>query len=199
MIIPKEKQGNIEVKLDQLHGELERLHSLYEQHFAGVLKKRPEHEHKRFTNAFNAIGQGDLRTTAGKFRYQGLQQKYIQFNTMWSKVLKQIEEGTYRRDLFLLHKKEQAIEKPKPQTETPKVKGEKTEPKYSKTLEVLYEKMKEMVGSAEKTPPKEQFLFALQRQLDEQKKKNPDKKIEVKLNRDANGKVQVRLGIQKKI
>jgi hypothetical protein len=193
-VIPKEKQGNIEFRIDQLHADLERLHSLYEQHFAGVLKRLPDPEHKRFLAAFKGIGHGDLRTTAGKFRFQGLQQKYIQFSSLWTKTLKQIEEGTYHRDLFLLDKKQtkSSFEK---RNETDNAKAGVS--KNQKALEALYDKMTGMLSSADKAPPKDQFITSLQKQIDEQKKKNPDKKLEVKLQRDANGKVQIKLGFKK--
>src|SRR5947209_7902150 len=85
--IAKEKREQIDTKLNQLHADLEKLHSLYEQHFAGVLKREPQREHQVFKSTFHALGPADLKTTASKFRHQGLQQKYIQFSTMWGKVL----------------------------------------------------------------------------------------------------------------
>lgn len=187
----------METRLELLHGELERLHNLYEQHFAGVLKRVPEAEHKRFLANFHAIKPGDLLTTAGKFRFQGLQQKYIQFSNLWGKVLKQIEEGTYHRDIFLMQKKAQSADKKESAIQKPAVSTTKTDPKFSKTLEALYEKMKEMVGNEQKTPPKQEFLSALQKQIHEHKKQNPDRKVELKLNRDSNGRIQIKLGFQR--
>jgi hypothetical protein len=188
---PKERLGNIDFRLDQIQRGLERLYSLYEQHFTGVLKRQPEKEHSEFKTLFNSISPADLKTTASKFRFQGLSAKYIQFNNLWTKVLKQIEEGTYHRDLFLLKKKVEATEKEKPTPATPKT----TPSQFA--LEGLYEKMKTLVKNTEKLPPKEKFIGAIQKQVDDQKRKNPDKKIEIKLLRDSAGKVHVKLGFKK--
>ncbi|MDB5037109.1 MAG: hypothetical protein JWQ35_637, partial [Bacteriovoracaceae bacterium] len=141
---------------------------------------------------FIGIGPADLKTTASRFRYQGLQQKYIQFSTLWSKILKQIEEGTHHRDLFLLEKKSGAAVHENPSN----ISAEPKAPGSPKSLEILYEKMKQMVSGQETFPTKDKFVAAMQKQIDEQKKKNPNKKVEIKLQKDSKGKVQVRLSLK---
>jgi hypothetical protein len=136
------------------------------------------------------MGTADLKTTAQKFRFSGLQQRFIQYNTLWSKVLKQIEEGTYRRDLFLLERKV-AQEKSKPKIPAPQ------EKRPGSALDLVYEKMKQIASPDQKIPPKESFVAAVEKQLAVQRAKNPGKKIEIKLQKDSTGQVQVKLSLKK--
>ena len=184
---------DIEAKLNEIDRGLQKVQSLYDQYFAGVQKREPSKEHQEFKSAFTRITPADLKTTAAKFRFQSIQSRYLQLSNLWSKIQRQMEEGTYKRDLFLLEKK--TGEQPRPANlNLPTSEA----PKNKKYLETLYEKMSSLVGDTQKLPEKQSFLANMDKQLSELKAKNPDKKIELKLQKSPTGKVEVKIKLQQK-
>ncbi len=185
-----DRESNLDFKLAQLDSELERLHSLYEQHFAGLIKLEPQREFKVFKQQFHAIGAGDLKTTAQKFRHQGLQAKIVQYTSLWTKTQRQIEEGTYKRDLFLLNRKQA---NPTKKAEPP-AKGAPSQ--RASKFDALYEKLKGLSKDPQKLPARDAFIKTIEKQIDAQKQKNPGRKIEVKLAKDEKGNIQVKLALK---
>jgi hypothetical protein len=185
---------DIDAKLTQLDSRLQKVQSLYDQHFAGVLKREPSKEHQDFRASLSSVTPADLKTTAAKFRFQSLQSRHLQLSTLWSKILKQMEEGTYKRDLFLLEKKH-AHEKVAP---TPPTHAEMpAAPKAKKHLELLYEKMSKMISKEQKLPEKQAFIASIDKQISALKQKNPDKKIELKIHKNEAGKLEVKIKVAK--
>lgn len=180
---------DVDFRLGQIEQQLEGLRNLYEQHFAGVLKRIPVREHDQFKAALKSILPHELKSTAMRFRHQGIQTRHLQMSNRWAKVLREIEEGTYKRDLFLMKAKEHAAPAP---TESPAAKKSG----FSSQLEKLYEKYSEMaVAQKQKIPEKASFIKALQSQIETQKAKHPQAKIELKLQKDEGGKYQVKLKV----
>lgn len=189
------KLTDVDARLTQLEQQIEQVKTLYEQHFAGVLRRIPEKEHSNLKNSFKSINTGDLRSTVTKFRYQALKTRLLQLETHWQKVLKEIEEGTYRRDLFLLRAKEKA-ENVEPKSQPPAAKSAPS--KADAQLEVLYKKYSELaLAQNQKVPQKDSFIRSIQTQIDAQKAKNPAAKFEIKLQKDEAGKFQVKLKVSK--
>ncbi|MBN8553865.1 MAG: hypothetical protein J0L93_00290 [Deltaproteobacteria bacterium] len=187
---------DIDAKLTEVDRGLQKVQSLYEQYFAGVQKREPSKEHQEFKTSLARITPVDLKTTAAKFRFQSIQSRYLQLSTLWTKIQRQIEEGTYKRDLFLLEKKTTG-EQPRPANLSATNSATET-PKAKKHLETLYEKMSALVGSTQKLPEKQTFLANMDKQLTDLKAKNPDKKIELKIQKSATGKVEVKIQLQQK-
>jgi len=184
-----------ETKLTQLEMQIESLKSQYDQHFAGVAKRAPLREHELWKREFNSIALHEIKSTALKFRHQGLKAKHIQLSNLWQKILKEIEEGTYKRDLFHLKAKEKAVNSEKP---VPVSSPSQPKAKTAVGLESLYLKYTELAKAAgQSIPDKEKFLGAIQKQIETQKAKNPAAKIELGLQKDSSGKVQVKLKLQR--
>lgn len=40
-----------------------------------------------------------MRNTGARFRFQTLVQRFTSYQTYWNRILRQMEEGTYRRDV----------------------------------------------------------------------------------------------------
>lgn len=183
---------DLEARLTQLDLQLENLRTLYEQYFAGILKRVPLKEHDQLKQAFKMIPTHELKTTATKFRFQSLKTRHLNLSNFWNRTLKEIEEGHYRRELNKLKAKEK--------TETPLTKSRESTPAPSKEgqYDLLYKKFSEVAGQQnQKVPSKESFIKALQTQIDAQKAKSPGARFEVKLQKDESGKYQIKLKVNR--
>src|SRR5947209_5613767 len=91
------------------------LQVLYEKYFLGIDRKPPEQERKRISHKLRELRATTVRNTALKFRINTMFAKLLSFERMWDRTLREIEEGTYKRDVFKakLHQKERSSDKPK--------------------------------------------------------------------------------------
>jgi len=80
--------------------QLSRVKHLYEQWFQGLERIEPQIPRKQFDRALHELRKEIPRNTALRFRFQTLIQRYTTLQTYWKRVARQIEEGTYRRDLL---------------------------------------------------------------------------------------------------
>jgi len=190
---PTVATDDIDVRLSQIEVQLERLRTLYEQHFAGVLKRIPMREHELLRSALRSILPHELKSTAMRFKHQTIKTRHIQMSNLWDKTLREIEGGTYKRDLFLLRAKTAESEPPTAQSPPP----EKRPSGITNQLEMLYKKYSEIAAAQkQKIPEKAAFLKTIQAQIETQKEKNPKAKIELKLQKDETGKFQVKVSGQ---
>ena len=102
-------------EIDDLTAEIEGLRAAYEQYFLGIERKPPTLRHDKLKKRVVAIQMTTVKQTAVKFKAQTLNTKLLSYERLWSRTLKEIEDGTYRRDVFKLklHQKEKEPE-PKP-------------------------------------------------------------------------------------
>jgi len=85
--------------------KLARLRALYEQYFQGIEKMEPQVARKDMERALDALRRNLPRNTALRFRMQQLAARYGTYLTYWQRIGRQIEEGTYRRDLLRANRK----------------------------------------------------------------------------------------------
>ena len=99
----KKKLGDAEEVLKRvsaLEEELAHLRGAFEQYFMGVERKPPTEEHEAFKRKLRDIRSTFVRATSVKFKVQGLSSKYQTYERLWDRTLKEMEAGTYRRDVF---------------------------------------------------------------------------------------------------
>ena len=84
---------DVEVLLHALRGQ-------YEQYFMGFEKRPPVWAHEQFRKRLTALKTVPSRNSALSFRIQSLQASAVTFERLWSRTMQEIENGTYRRDLF---------------------------------------------------------------------------------------------------
>lgn len=89
-----------EAALADLETRLDRLKVLYEQWFQGLERLEPAIPRKDVDRRFYQMRKETVRNTALRFRFQQLIQRYTTYITYWGRVTRQIEEGTYRRDVM---------------------------------------------------------------------------------------------------
>jgi hypothetical protein len=92
----------IEAALDHIDTTLDRLKVLYEQFFLGIQKQAPTFMHTDVERKLRELAQVQIRNTALRYRFATSQQKYGSYNTYWRRTLRQIENGTYVRQLSKL-------------------------------------------------------------------------------------------------
>ena len=95
--LPQEKYAE---ELNTLDEGITGLQVLYEKYFLGLDRKPPEQERKRISTMARELRTAQIRNTALKFKVNTLFAKLISFERMWDRTLREIEDGTYKRDLF---------------------------------------------------------------------------------------------------
>ena len=78
---------------------MERIKTLYEQYFLGMQKQPPSHLHSDIERRIRDLMQVQIRNTGMRYRFATLQQKFGSYNSYWRRTLRQIENGTYIRQL----------------------------------------------------------------------------------------------------
>jgi len=101
---PKE----FEIMLADAEVQLSRIKHLYEQWFQGIERIEPQIPRKQFDRALHELRKESPRNTALRFRFQTLIQRYTTLQTYWRRIGRQIEEGTYRRDLLRARRRREA-------------------------------------------------------------------------------------------
>ncbi len=86
--------------MNDLEHRLERLRSLYEQYFLGIEKIEPTVARKDVDRRIYALRKIQIRNTARKFKLQTLIQRYNTFQQYWIRICREIENGTYRRQML---------------------------------------------------------------------------------------------------
>jgi hypothetical protein len=95
--LPQEKLAE---EIDELDEGLTNLQVLYEKYFLGIDRRPPDLERKRIGTRMRELRTTMVKNTALKFRINTLFAKLISFERMWDRVLREMEEGTYKRDVF---------------------------------------------------------------------------------------------------
>lgn len=101
---PKE----FEIMLSDAEVQLSRIKHLYEQWFQGIERIEPQIARKQFDRSMHELRKIKPRNTALRFRFQTLIQRYTTLQTYWRRIGRQIEEGTYRRDLLRARRRREA-------------------------------------------------------------------------------------------
>lgn len=93
--------------LDSLDQKILLLRNEYEQFFLGFVKKEPTDKRAEVDALIQRLSRERINNTALKFRFQQLRARFATFSLRWTRTLKQIEDGTYRRDLFRVKLRDQ--------------------------------------------------------------------------------------------
>jgi hypothetical protein len=95
--LPQEKYAE---ELTELDEAIVNLQVLYEKYFLGIDRRPPEQERKRVSQKTREMRTASIRNTALKFKINTLFAKLLSFERMWDRTLREIEDGTYKRDVF---------------------------------------------------------------------------------------------------
>ena len=92
--------SEIEKALEDLETRIERLRALYEQYFMGIEKLEPQIPRKEVERRITIFRKEQIRNTAQRFKFQTLIQRYNTMQQYWGRVVREIENGTFRRDVL---------------------------------------------------------------------------------------------------
>jgi hypothetical protein len=91
------------VQIAQLIGELEerveRLRALYDQYFMGIERLEPLTLRKEVDRRLWALRREQIRNTGMRFKLETTIQRYNTYQQYWQRIVREIENGTYQRDL----------------------------------------------------------------------------------------------------
>lgn len=93
-------QRQYEVMLADAELRLRRLRTLYDHWFHGIERTEPQQQRGEVDRIIQELRRQPQRNTALRFRFNQLVQRYTTFNTYWQRIARQIEEGTYKRDVL---------------------------------------------------------------------------------------------------
>jgi hypothetical protein len=90
-------------EISQLIGELEerveRLRALYDQYFMGIERLEPLILRKEVDRRLWALRREQIRNTGMRFKLETTIQRYNTYQQYWQRIVREIENGTYQRDL----------------------------------------------------------------------------------------------------
>jgi hypothetical protein len=92
-------QKQYESMLSDAELRLKRLRVLYDHWFHGIERVEPQNQRAEVDRMIMSLRREPQRNTALRFRFNQLVQRYTTFNTYWQRISRQIEEGTYKRDV----------------------------------------------------------------------------------------------------
>lgn len=95
--LPQEKLAE---DLDALDEAMSELQVLYEKYFLGLDRRPPDQQRRKVSEKMRLLKTTLVKNTGLKFRVQTMFAKLISFERMWDRTLREIEDGTYKRDLF---------------------------------------------------------------------------------------------------
>ena len=95
--LPQEKLAEA---LDLVDEDLTNLQVLYEKYFLGIDRRPPDTERKSVSSRLRQMRATTVKNTGLKFRINTLFAKLISYERMWDRTLREIEDGTYKRDIF---------------------------------------------------------------------------------------------------
>ena len=104
------ESAEIETLVNELETRVDRLRSLYEQYFMGIERMPPSVPHKDVERRLQLLRKEQIRNTGVRFRFQMIIQRYNTYQTHWQRICRQIEEGTYKRDLLRAQRRKPIIE-----------------------------------------------------------------------------------------
>lgn len=197
---PRSEQNETQVTkaLDDFEKAIRETQLLYDQFFTGTVRQEPFREKQSLEKDLMKFNSTPLSTTAQKFRFQALRSRFQTIKANWERTTKQIEEGTYRRDKFKLkqleHEQRDQFNNTSQIENNLKDTGARKKPN---AFDALYNKLTKKAPGSQKVPTKDKFIQKIQQQLEAQKKKHPGKKVNLRLEEDKKGHIQVKMTIQK--
>jgi hypothetical protein len=96
-VITSERLGE---ELDAAEERLTLLHTTFEKYFVGVERRPPDRERKELAEKIRRLRTATTKNTALRFRIQTVFARLLSYERLWDRTLREMEEGTYRRDVF---------------------------------------------------------------------------------------------------
>ncbi len=92
-----DEKHDIPKLIDELEQRVTETHRRYEMYFAGIERGEPRWMRDDCKRRVAELNRFAFRNVGLKYRYQNIKARLSVFENHWNRVLRQIEEGTYRR------------------------------------------------------------------------------------------------------
>ncbi len=190
-----QKTEEISADLERLSKDLEKLRLSYDQYFLGLEKREPTKLRESVLNQIRRYAGLAIQNSRLKFRYQQTVARYNSFSNYWDRILREIEEGRYKRDVFRanIHEKERS----QPQFK------EKKKKRVSQGQDAISQLFDKYVASKKQTQEStqglsvEKFRQSLRTQVETIKKKTGAEKVRFQIKVE-DGKTKLKAIPQKK-
>ncbi|MFM7200324.1 MAG: MXAN_5187 C-terminal domain-containing protein [Myxococcota bacterium] len=123
-------------QLDTLENKLYLLNVEYDKYFMGIERKPPTKELAEVEAILRQLSKATIRNTAHNFRFQNLKARFVTFNQRWTRILKQMEDGTFKRDQFKYGLKHRESEEQKKQEEQARLEAQRREEEEERARQV---------------------------------------------------------------
>ena len=84
--------------LDRIDAELTELKRQYDLFFQGARRSEPQEERKILEWMVRRMGQRKIPNTSDQFRFHSLQGRFHSFSGLWTRMVRDLEEGRLVRD-----------------------------------------------------------------------------------------------------
>jgi hypothetical protein len=89
----------LESEIQAVEKETDNLRTLFEMYFQGIERQPPTQKRDALKRRVMNLRTTTVRNTELRFRINQLVAKFSSYDTYWNRVLRQMEEGTYHRDV----------------------------------------------------------------------------------------------------
>lgn len=89
---------NLKDALDRIETDLADLKRQYDLFFQGVRRSEPQEERRILEWMVRRLGQRKIPNTTDQFRFTGLQSRFHSYSNLWTRMVRDLEEGRLERD-----------------------------------------------------------------------------------------------------
>jgi len=89
---------NLKDALDRIETDLADLKRQYDLFFQGVRRSEPQEERRILEWMVRRLGQRKIPNTTDQFRFSGLQSRFHSYSNLWTRMVRDLEEGRLFRD-----------------------------------------------------------------------------------------------------
>jgi hypothetical protein len=89
----------IEARLGEMEQKMDRLRSMYESFFMGMERTPPNTQRREMNRMMLEMQQAPISNSSLRFRFQSLSQRWVLQITYWNRTMREIEAGTFHRDV----------------------------------------------------------------------------------------------------
>lgn len=183
--------------IQELTKDIETLRIHYEQYFLGIIREEPTRLRDHVKGMIQRNAGVPVQNAAMKFQLQQCVARYSTFSAHWDRVLQQIEDGTYKRDVFKGKLHEQDLKK---KIQAKKTKIEQITTSHSENFENLFKEYKDLKQSLNQNVNRvsfKSFEKQLIKKLDALKSSKEGKNFSFKIQKE-NNEVKIKLVAKKK-
>lgn len=132
MVQMNQETKDLQEEVNAVDEATDRLRATFEQYFQGIERIPPVLQRDALKRRLMQLRTVRTRNTAMRFRINQLVAKFTSYENYWNRILRQIEEGTYHRDVFKAKLRSKTLENEKTSDGKPEKEGPEKSSKTSR-------------------------------------------------------------------